>query len=222
MTDALTEHAGARQGLLLILSSPSGAGKSTISRRLLAREEDIEFSISMTTRKPRLLEVDGRDYHFIDRDRFDAMIANNDLVEYAEVFSEYYGTPRKPVEEAINCGKDMLFDVDWQGGLQIRNSPLQHAVVSIFILPPSIDELGNRLKSRAQDSDEVIKLRMKASMDEISHWDSYDYVLVNRDLDECSDQVMKILEVERLKRTRRPGLVGMVRELGRQYEDRWS
>lgn len=209
-----------RRGLLFILSSPSGAGKSTISRRLLAAEDDVSFSISATTRAPRPGEVDGEHYHFRGREAFDAMAAAGELLEHAEVFGNLYGTPRAPVETAIAAGRDVIFDVDWQGAQQIANSPLRDAVVSVFILPPSIAALEARLRARAQDSDEVIAGRMVKSRDEISHWDAYDYVLINEDLDACAAEVVKILHAERLRRTRRPGLSAFVRRLNREFEER--
>ena len=218
MTDALTEFAGPRQGLMFILSSPSGAGKSSISRKLLSTDDALTFSVSATTRPKRLLEIDGKDYHFVSRERFQRMIDEGEMLEYAEVFGNYYGTPLAPVEAAISEGRDMLFDIDWQGGAQIRNSTLQHAVVSVFLLPPSMAELEGRLRGRAQDSNEVVDRRMREALDEISHWQSYDYVLVNRDLEACVEEVRAILDVERLKRKRRPGLVNMVRSLNKETQ----
>ena len=209
---------GKRRGLLFILSSPSGAGKSTISRRLLAEEPGLTFSISATTRAPRPGEEDGREYHFRSRSEFEHMIAEGALLEHAEVFGNLYGTPLDPVKAAIDQGKDILFDIDWQGGQQIVNSPLQDAVVSVFILPPSMAELEARLKGRAQDSDDVIAGRMDKSMGEINHWSEYDYVLINRDLDACAAEVSMILKTERLRRRRRPGLVEFVKGLNRQFE----
>lgn len=209
---------GRRRGLLFILSSPSGAGKSTISRKLLADEPQMTFSVSATTRTPRPGEEDGREYYFRSRDEFEAMIAAGALLEHAEVFGNLYGTPIAPVEAAITDGRDVLFDIDWQGGQQIANSALQDAVVSVFILPPSLAELEGRLKGRAQDSDEIITGRMAKSMGEINHWSEYDYVLVNRDLDECAAEVAGILKAERLRRRRRPGLVDFVQKLNKEFE----
>ncbi len=209
---------GQRRGLLLILSSPSGAGKSTISRKLLADEPKLTFSVSATTRTPRPGEEDGREYFFKTREKFEAMIAAGDLLEHAEVFGNLYGTPIAPVEAAISEGRDVLFDIDWQGGQQIANSSLQDAVVSVFILPPSLAELEGRLKGRAQDSDKIIAGRMAKSMGEINHWSEYDYVLVNRDLDECAAEVAAILKAERLRRRRRPGLVDFVQRLNKEFE----
>jgi guanylate kinase len=209
---------GSRRGLLFILSSPSGAGKSTISRSLLADEPNLTFSVSATTRAPRPGEQDGREYFFKTRAEFGAMIEAGELLEHAEVFGNLYGTPISPVETAIANGQDVLFDIDWQGGQQIANSTLQDAVVSVFILSPSLAELEKRLKGRAQDSDDIIAGRMAKSMGEINHWSEYDYVLVNRDLDECAAEVTGILQAERLRRRRRPGLVEFVQKLNREFE----
>jgi guanylate kinase len=199
--------------LLIILSSPSGAGKTTLARRLLSTDPAVTFSISATTRSPRPGEVHGREYHFVTRAEFEAMAARGDLLEHAEVFGNLYGSPRAPIEQAMREGRDTLFDIDWQGGQQIRNSPLGREVVSIFILPPSMAELERRLQSRGLDSPEVIAGRMARAMDETSHWAEYDYVLVNRDLDETDAKVRRIVEVERLRRERQPWLNSFVREL---------
>ncbi|QDL90695.1 guanylate kinase [Paroceanicella profunda] len=209
-----------RRGLLVILSSPSGAGKSTLSRRLLADDAQVSFSVSATTRRPRAGEVDGREYHFRSVEDFRAMIDAGGLLEWAEVFGNYYGTPRAPVEAAIDAGRDVLFDVDWQGGQQIRNSPLKDAAISIFILPPSIADLESRLRGRGQDSEEVIAGRMSRSRDEISHWAEYDYVLVNDDLDRCEAELRAILRAERLRRERQPALMGRVQRLNAEFERR--
>lgn len=213
--------AGPRRGLLFILSSPSGAGKTSIARRLLGRDPELEFSVSATTRAPRPGEVDGREYHFVTREAFKARIAAGEMLEHAEVFGNFYGTPRVPVEAAIAAGRDVLFDVDWQGGQQIKNSPLQDAAISVFILPPSIATLEMRLRARAQDSDDVIAGRMAKSLAEISHWGDYDYVLINEDLDACAADVARILAAERLRRQRRPGMVEFVKRLAEEYEDKW-
>ncbi|MGB0508278.1 MAG: guanylate kinase [Pikeienuella sp.] len=220
MTEMVAGATGPRRGLLFILSSPSGAGKSSISRRLLAKYGDLAFSVSATTRAPREGEVDGREYHFKSREEFEAMVAAGEMLEHAEVFGNLYGTPLGPVEDAINQGKDVLFDVDWQGGEQINNSSLQDAVVSVFILPPSISELETRLRGRAQDSDEVINGRMAKSQSEISHWAAYDYVLVNEDLEKCTDEVTAILKAERLRRRRQLGLSTFVQGLNREFDGR--
>jgi guanylate kinase len=209
-----------RRGLLIILSSPSGAGKSTLSRRLLEADPEVQFSISATTRPPRAGERDGREYHFIGRAAFEAMVAAGEMLEHAEVFGNLYGTPRAPVEAAIAAGQDVLFDVDWQGGQQIRNSSLRDAVVSIFILPPSIAELEARLRARGQDADAIVDGRMLKSRDEISHWAEYDYVLVNENLARCEGELRAIIEAERLRRDRRPDLVDHVRRLNAEFEER--
>lgn len=211
-----------RRGLLIIMSSPSGAGKSTLSRRLLARDPSVRFSISATTRNPRPGEVEGRHYFFTDRPAFEGMVADGEMLEHAEVFGNLYGTPRAPVEAAVSRGEDVLFDVDWQGGQQIRNSSLRDGVVTIFILPPSIAELEARLRTRAQDSAEVVAGRMAKSRDEISHWAEYDYVLVNRDLDTCEAELVSIIAAERLRRDRRPELLGLVGQLNREFEERMA
>ncbi len=208
-----------RKGLLLILSSPSGAGKSTLSRRLLARDPSLQFSVSATTRAPRPGEVDGRDYIFRTRAEFQAMVKAGEMLEHAEVFGNFYGSPRGPVERAMAEGRDTLFDVDWQGGQQIRSSALGCEVVSVFILPPSMAELEKRLRTRAQDSDEVIAARMQRSLGEISRWSEYDYVLVNRDLDETEARLLTILGAERLRRDRQTWLTDFVRGLTAEYEE---
>ncbi len=210
----------ARRGLLLIISSPSGAGKSTLSRRLMEWDPTIRFSVSATTRPPRPGEVDGRDYRFLDREEFQRMVAAGEMLEHAEVFGHFYGSPRKPVEEAMAEGRDTLFDIDWQGGQQIRNSALGKDVVSIFILPPSIAELERRLRARGQDSEEVIAGRMAKSQAEISHWAEYDYVLVNDDLDETAEKLKTIVAAERMRRDRQPWLNEFVRGLNREFEER--
>ncbi|WP_112322744.1 guanylate kinase [Oceanibium sediminis] len=207
-----------RRGLLIILSSPSGAGKSTLSRRLRAEDPTIAFSVSATTRPPRPGEVDGKDYHFMDVERFRAMVADGQMLEHAEVFGNLYGSPRGPVEAAIDSGSDVLFDVDWQGGQQIKESPLGQQVVSIFLLPPSMAELEARLRARGQDSDAVIADRMRKSQSEISHWAEYDYVLINADLDKCEAQITAILEGERLRRARQPHLMRHVQKLNTEFE----
>lgn len=209
-----------RRGLLLILSSPSGAGKSTLARRLMAWDPSISFSVSATTRAPRPGELDGREYHFRSRAAFEDMVAEGGMLEHAEVFGNLYGSPRAPVEAAMAEGRDTLFDVDWQGGQQIRNSPLGAEVVSVFILPPSIAALEARLRGRGQDSDAVIENRMTKSRDEISHWAEYDYVLINEDLGRTADDLIGIVRAERLRRTRQPGLTGFVQSLSREFEAR--
>ncbi len=209
-----------RRGLLLILSSPSGAGKSTLSKRLMAWDPTIRFSVSATTRAPRAGEVHGRDYFFRTREEFQSMVAEGQMLEHAEVFGNFYGSPRGPVEQAMSDGRDTLFDVDWQGGQQIRNSALGRDVVSVFILPPSIAELERRLRGRGQDSDEVIAHRMAKSRDEISHWAEYDYVLINHDLERAEEELRTIVMAERLRRDRQPALTGLVRDMNGEFESR--
>jgi guanylate kinase len=208
-----------RRGLLLILSSPSGAGKSTLSRMLMAWDPTMRFSISATTRKPRPGEQDGREYYFRSREEFEAMVRDGEMLEHAEVFGNFYGSPRGPVEQAMKAGTDTVFDIDWQGGQQVKQS-MRDDVVSIFILPPSIAELDRRLRSRGQDSDEVIAGRMAKSRDEISHWAEYDYVLVNEDLELTFERLKAILTAERLKRERQPQLSAFVRTLNEEFEAR--
>lgn len=202
-----------RSGLLIIISSPSGAGKSTLARRLMEWDPTLRFSVSATTRPPRPGEVEGQHYYFMDRPAFEEMVAQGEMLEHAEVFGNCYGSPRAPVELAMAEGRDTLFDVDWQGGQQIRASGLGSHVVSIFILPPSLPELERRLRSRNQDSDEVIAGRMLKSRDEISHWAEYDYVLVNDDVDATEADLRAILTAERLRREHRPALGRFVRKL---------
>lgn len=210
----------ARRGLLLILSSPSGAGKSTLAKKLMAWDPTIRFSVSATTRSARPGEVQGREYDFRARADFEAMVASGDMLEHAEVFGNLYGSPKAPVEVALRDGSDTLFDIDWQGGQQIRNSALGRDVVSVFVLPPSIAELEQRLRNRGQDSDAVIADRMAKSRAEISHWAEYDYVLVNRDLEVAFADLVTILQAERLKRERQPALTDFVRSLNREFDQR--
>ena len=201
-----------RRGLLIVLSSPSGAGKTTISRMLLEAEPDITMSISATTRPRRPGEVDDVDYHFVDDPEFDRMIAAGDFVEWAYVFGYRYGTPKAPVKQALRDGRDILFDIDWQGARQLEPDFREH-LVTIFLLPPSMGELERRLRERGTDSEEVIRDRMRRANEEINHWAEYEYVLVNHDTDRCLSQVTAILEAERLKRARQGGLDPFVREL---------
>lgn len=208
----------ARRGLLIILSSPSGAGKSTLSKRVLEDDPNVVFSVSATTRSPRAGEVDGREYYFKTRSEFEEMVQNGGMLEHAEVFGNLYGTPLAPVEAAIAAGQDVLFDVDWQGGQQIRNSPLSDAVVSVFVLPPSIAELEARLQKRGQDSAEVVAGRMAQSKTEISHWAEYDYVLINDDVDHAEQKLRTIVQAERLKRARSTELNGFVGGLNAEFE----
>lgn len=209
-----------RRGLLLIISSPSGAGKSTLSRRVQAWDPTIRFSVSATTRAPRPGEVDGQDYHFTNRGDFEDLVAEGEMLEHAEVFGNLYGSPKAPVKAAMAAGVDTLFDIDWQGGQQIRNSSLGNDVVSIFVLPPSIAALEDRLRARGQDSDTVIADRMAKSQAEISHWAEYDYVLVNNDIDEAEAELRAILTAERLRRERQTGLTDFVRGLDQEFKDR--
>jgi guanylate kinase len=210
----------ARRGILIILSSPSGAGKSTLAGRVRDWDPSIAFSVSATTRPPRVGEQDGREYYFRSRDQFEAMVQADEMLEHAEVFGNLYGSPKGPVEAAIKDGRDVIFDIDWQGGQQVRQSALGQDVVSIFVLPPSIAALEDRLRSRAQDSDEVIAGRMEKSRSEISHWAEYDYVLINREIDQAEQDLRTILMAERLKRARQPGLSAFVRSLNEEFEDR--
>jgi guanylate kinase len=201
-----------RRGLLLVMSSPSGAGKSTLSRRLLASDRNITMSVSVTTRLPRPGEVNGRDYHFISKEEFARLRDGGQLLEHAEVFGNFYGTPRAPVEEALARGRDVLFDIDWQGTQQLAEA-MEGDLVRIFILPPSAEELRERLIRRAQDSASVVAKRMAEASSEISHWPEYDYVIVNENLDLAGQQIAAILTAERLRRRRRTGLAQFVRDL---------
>ena len=201
-----------RRGLMLVLSSPSGAGKTTLSRRLLKEDAGVTLSVSVTTRKMRPGEIDGRDYHFIDRKRFDELVDKDGLLEWAEVFDNYYGTPIAPVMAALAAGRDVLFDIDWQGTQQLSEKA-RGDLVSVFILPPSIPELERRLHERAQDDYETIHRRMAKAADKMSHWAEYDYIVINRDLDRAFSEVKAILAAERLKRERQPGLSDFVRGL---------
>lgn len=202
----------ARRGLLLVMSSPSGAGKTTLSRRLLAADPSIAMSVSVTTRAPRPGEVNGRDYHFITQEDFARLRDRGDLLEYAEVFGNFYGTPKRPVMEALQAGRDVLFDIDWQGTQQLAQA-MEEDLVRIFILPPSAEELRERLIGRAQDSASTVARRMAKAADEISHWPEYDYVIVNDDIDASDAEITAILRAERLRRRRRVGLTQFVREL---------
>ena len=206
-----------RRGLMFVLSSPSGAGKTTLSRLLMQKVGGLQMSVSVTTRPMRPGEVEGKDYFFVDQKRFDEMAAKGDLLEWAPVFGKSYGTPRAPVETALSEGRDVLFDIDWQGTQQLREKAGPD-VVSVFILPPSAADLEKRLHTRAQDSDEVIRGRMDRASHEMSHWAEYDYIVVNEDVDHAFAEVQSILKAERLKRTRRIGLTEFVRNLQRQLE----
>ena len=206
-----------RRGLMFVLSSPSGAGKTTLSRLLIDRMPGLRMSVSATTRSMRPGEVDGRDYQFVDKPRFDAMVKGDELLEWATVFDNSYGTPRAPVEVALSAGQDVLFDIDWQGTQQLREKA-RADVVSVFILPPSAGDLEKRLHSRAQDSDEVIRKRMSRASHEMSHWAEYDYIVINHNVDDAFAEVQSILKAERLKRERRTGLVSFVRGLQGQLQ----
>ena len=210
---------GDRRGLLIILSSPSGAGKSTLAKKLREWDATIRFSVSATTRAPRDGETDKQDYYFVSEDTFRAQVNEGEMLEHARVFGNYYGSPRAPVQSAIDNGRDVLFDVDWQGAQQISNSALKEHVLSIFILPPSITELRRRLVSRGQDDAETIAKRMEASWDEISHWDGYDYVLVNDDLIDTEARLKSIITAERLRLSQQPNLVDHVRTLQSEFEE---
>ena len=201
-----------RRGLLIVLSSPSGAGKSTISRMLLDADSEVTISVSATTRPKRPGEVDGVDYYFVDDARFDEMVRAGEFVEWAYVFGYRYGTPKAPVKQALRQGRDILFDIDWQGARQLEPDFGEH-LVTIFLLPPSMDELERRLRTRGTDSEEVIADRMRRAADEIEHWAEYEYVLVNRDMSECLAEVRAIVESERLKRSRQTDLMPFVRDL---------
>jgi guanylate kinase len=201
-----------RRGLMLVLSSPSGAGKTTISRLLLERDRNIAMSVSVTTRPKRPGEVQGRDYHFIDPRKFDEMRSRGELLESAKVFGHYYGTPLKPVKDALDAGRDVLFDIDWQGTQQLAEKA-RDDLVGVFVLPPSTGELERRLRTRAQDSDEVVAGRMSRAADEMSHWREYDYIIINRELDQSVAAVQAILTAERFRRDRQIGLHEFVKGL---------
>jgi guanylate kinase len=206
-----------RRGLMFVLSSPSGAGKSTLSRMLIERMPGLKMSVSATTRPMRPGETDGRDYFFVDKPKFEAMVRKRELLEWATAFDNRYGTPRAPVDAALSAGEDVLFDIDWQGTQQLREKA-RADVVSVFILPPSAADLEKRLHTRAQDSDEVIRGRMSRATHELSHWAEYDYIVVNHHVDDAFAEVQSILKAERLKRERRTGLTEFVRDLQRQLE----
>jgi len=202
----------ARRGIMLVVSSPSGAGKTTLTRNLLEQEENVSLSVSVTTRLRRSSEIEGSHYHFISKRRFESMRDSDELLEWAEVHGNYYGTPREPVEKALAAGRDMLFDIDWQGTQQLY-AKMRADVVSVFVLPPSAAELRSRLERRAEDSGETIKRRLRNAAQEIPHWNEYDYVLVNRDLDKSFARLRAILTAERLKRVQKPGIEEFVAEL---------
>jgi guanylate kinase len=201
-----------RRGLMLVLSSPSGAGKTTLSRQLLDNDKQIQLSVSFTTRQKRPGEKDGVDYRFVDTATFRGMIERKQFLEYAQVFGNYYGTPKAPVDEALNVGRDVLFDIDWQGAQQLRGKG-QADLVTVFILPPSTRDLEKRLLTRAQDPKEIVAQRMAKAADEMSHWDAYDYVVVNRDIATSLNNLKAILTAERLKRGRQVGMETFVKGL---------
>ena len=207
-----------RRGLLIILSSPSGAGKSTLSRMLLDWDPSLRFSVSATTRDPRSGEIDGREYYFKTRDEFEKLIASDGMLEHAKVFDNFYGSPKEPIESAVSKGIDIVFDVDWQGGQQIRASSMKNDVISIFILPPSITELERRLNARGQDSIEVVASRMSKSKDEISHWNEYEYLIVNNDLQQSFEALKSILIAERTKQVRRNDLEFLIGNLNTEFD----
>lgn len=210
-----TETGGFRRGFMFVLSSPSGAGKTTLSRRLLAQERGIQMSVSVTTRPPRPGEVDGVDYRFINQQQFDTLADNGELLEYATVFNHSYGTPADFINASLDSGIDVLFDIDWQGTKQLAKC-CRDDLVSVFILPPSMAELESRLKNRAQDSAEVVRFRMARATDEISHWEEYDYVVVNKDLDKTLSRITSILHAERRRRLRQTTLHEFVDDLNQQ------
>ncbi len=205
----------ARRGLMFILSSPSGAGKTTIARKLLGEVDGIGMSVSVTTRPKRPGEIEGKDYHFVDQQAFDSMVENGEFLEWAQVFGNCYGTPKAQIKAGLKAGQDFLFDIDWQGTQQLYQR-METDVVRVFLLPPSIAELEHRLRSRGTDSGEVIAARMDRARFEISHWDGYDYVVINDDINACYDKVLTILQAERMKRARQTGLVDFTRWLMRE------
>jgi guanylate kinase len=212
MSAAPTPPSVHRRGFLLVLSSPSGAGKTTITRRLLERDPSLELSVSVTTRPRRRGEVDGRDYRFIDEGSFATMAAAGELLEHAVVFGHCYGTPRRPIETALGQGRDIVTDIDWQGTQQLAES-VRHDLVTVFVLPPSLAELEARLRQRAQDSDAVVAQRLANATEEMSHWSEYDYVILNRDIDDSVAEVQAIVTAERLRRSRQLGLADFVNRL---------
>ena len=211
-----------RRGMLIVISSPSGAGKTTLVKRLNKWDPSIRISVSATTRPPRQGETDGKEYCFVDKRKFQCMARNNAFLEYAEVFGHLYGTPSEPVGEAVSSGNDIVFDIDWQGGMQIRKSEFAHDTISIFVLPPSIQELEKRLRQRGKDTDKTVMSRMSEACSEISHWPQYDYVLVNKDMESAVVKVKTIIKAERLRRSRQHGLVKFVKELNQEFEARAS
>ncbi|QYE34839.1 guanylate kinase [Polymorphobacter sp. PAMC 29334] len=205
--------APARRGLMFVLSSPSGAGKTTMSRRLIVDDPEIVMSVSVTTRPPRPGEIEGRDYRFVDDAGFDALLTDEQLLEWATVFGHRYGTPRGPVEDTLHAGRDVLFDIDWQGTQQLQQTDAASDLVRVFILPPTMAELERRLRGRGTDSEEVVAQRMKRAATEISHWGEYNYILINDDPDVCLGEIRAILKAERMRRKRQLGLANFVRDM---------
>jgi guanylate kinase len=211
-TSTLEEMKANRRGVMVVLSSPSGAGKTTLTRKLLKENPDMAMSVSATTRQPRPGETEGEDYYFISKNKFTDMVDEEEFLEHAKVFDNYYGTPRAPVEQALGDGRDVVFDIDWQGAQQLTQAAADD-LVKIFILPPNMVELEKRLRTRAQDSDDVIAKRMSKSENEISHWPEYDYVIVNENVDVAMDELRTIVAAERMRRRRQPWLGGFVKSL---------
>jgi len=207
------------KSILIVISSPSGAGKTSLANAIVEENKNIYFSTSVTTRPPRDGEENGREYIFTNKNKFDEMIINGEFIEYAEVFGNYYGTPKGKTEEFLINGKDIIFDVDWQGGTKIRNSYLAPSVVSIFILPPSIKTLQERLLNRNKDDDKTVKLRMKEARSEISHWSEYDYILVNDNFEKVKKNIIKIIEIEKIKRNRQNILPDFISKLNTEFDD---
>ena len=207
------------KSILIVISSPSGAGKTSLANAIVEENKNIYFSTSVTTRPPRDGEENGREYIFTNKNKFDEMIINGEFIEYAEVFGNYYGTPKGKTEEFLINGKDIIFDVDWQGGTKIRNSYLAPSVVSIFILPPSIKTLQERLLNRNKDDDKTVKLRMKEARSEISHWSEYDYILVNDNFEKVKKNILKIIEIEKIKRNRQDMLPDFISKLNTEFDD---
>lgn len=207
------------KGILIVISSPSGAGKTSLANSIVEENENISFSTSVTTRLPRDGEKNGREYHFVEKDQFNLMIKNKRFIEYAEVFGNYYGTPKDQIEKLLNDGKDIIFDVDWQGGTKIRNSYLSPLVVSVFILPPSIKTLHERLLNRNKDDDKTVKLRMKESRSEISHWSEYEYIMINDNFEKVKKNIVKIIEIEKMRRNKQILLPDFISKLNNEFEE---
>lgn len=206
-------------GILIVISSPSGAGKTSLANSIVEENQNISFSTSVTTRSPRSGEKNGREYYFTTKEKFDSMIKSKEFIEYAEVFGNYYGTTKNKTEELLLNGKDIIFDVDWQGGTQIRNSYLASSVVSIFILPPSIEVLHKRLLNRNKDDEKTVNLRMQEARSEISHWSEYDYVMINDDFEKVKKNILKIIEIEKIKRHQQNFLPNFISDINNEFED---